>query len=62
MLESRHEDTPTVTPEYLASLDALPGVLRDRLRFGRWAAAEGMVYDEWDASVHVVSQLWGIYS
>lgn len=55
MLESRHEDNPTVTPEYLASLDRLPGVLRDRLRYGRWAAAEGMVYDTWDTAVHVVS-------
>lgn len=64
MLESRHEDNPTVTAEYLASLDRLPGVLRDRLRYGRWAAAEGMVYDEWDTSVHVVSKKklveWGI--
>lgn len=64
MLESRHEDNPTVTPEYLASLDALPGVLRDRLRYGRWAAAEGMVYDEWDTAVHVASKKklveWGI--
>lgn len=56
MLESRHEDNPTVTPEYLASLDKLPGVLRDRLRYGRWAAAEGMVYSEWDAAIHVVSR------
>lgn len=55
MLESRHEDNPTVTPEYLAALDALPGVLRDRLRYGRWAAAEGMVYEEWDAALHVLS-------
>lgn len=64
MLESRHEDNPTVTPEYLAALDKLPGVLRDRLRYGRWAAAEGMVYDEWNAAVHVVSKKklveWGI--
>lgn len=56
MLESRHEDNPTVTPEYLASLDKLPGVLRDRLRYGRWAAAEGMVYSEWDAAIHIVSR------
>lgn len=55
MLESRHEDNPTVTDEYLASLDRLPGVLRDRLRYGRWAAAEGMVYEAWDTAVHVVS-------
>lgn len=64
MLESRHEDNPTVTPEYLAALDALPGVLRLRLRYGQWAAAEGMVYEAWDRAVHVVSMSrlidWGI--
>jgi PBSX family phage terminase large subunit len=56
MLESRHEDNPTVTPEYLATLDALPGVLKQRLRYGRWAAAEGMVYEMWNAALHVVSK------
>lgn len=56
MLESRHEDNPTVTPEYLASLDKLPGVLRDRLRYGRWAAAEGMVYEEWNPAIHVLAR------
>jgi PBSX family phage terminase large subunit len=64
MLESRHEDNPSVTPEYIAALDALPGVLKDRLRWGRWAAAEGMVYEAWDAKIHVVSKKklieWGI--
>ncbi len=55
LLESRHEDNPTVTPEYLAALDALPGVLYQRLRLGRWVAAEGTVYqDEWNPAVHVI--------
>lgn len=64
LLESRHEDNPTITPAYLAALDALPGVLRLRLRYGQWAAAEGMVYESWDRAVHVVSLSrlieWGI--
>lgn len=64
MLESRHEDNPSVTPEYIATLDALPGVLKQRLRFGRWAAAEGMVYELWDSAVHIASKKklieWGI--
>lgn len=54
MLESRHEDNPTVTPEYLARLDALTGVRYHRLRHGRWVAAEGMVYEGWDAAIHRV--------
>ena len=48
MMESRHEDNPSVTPAYLAVLDALTGVRKDRLRYGRWVAAEGMVYEGWD--------------
>jgi phage terminase large subunit len=53
-LESRHEDNPTVTPAYLARLDALTGVRYQRLRLGRWAGAEGIVYDEWDEGVHLI--------
>jgi phage terminase large subunit len=51
---SRHEDNPTVTPEYLKVLDGLTGHRRLRLRDGLWAAAEGAVYPEWDASLHLV--------
>lgn len=62
MLFSRHEDNPRYyrdgewTPEgrvYLARLDALTGARRERLRFGRWAAAEGLVYDTFDPQVHL---------
>lgn len=56
MLYSRHEDNPTVTLEYLASLDALTGVRYLRFRLGLWAAAEGMVYEEWDPAIHVVER------
>jgi len=55
LLESRHEDNPSITSDYLAKLDALTGVLYLRLRLGRWAAAEGMVYEAWDHSRHVLS-------
>jgi phage terminase large subunit len=54
MLESRHDDNPAVTPEYLAALDALTGIRHARYRLGLWAAAEGMVYDEYDPVVHLV--------
>lgn len=57
LLESRHEDNPTITPEYLASLDELPRVLYLRLRKGIWAAAEGTVYqDEWNPSIHLIDR------
>jgi PBSX family phage terminase large subunit len=62
MIESRHEDNPTLYDggdwteqgrRTLAILDALPGVRRDRLRYGRWVSAEGTVY-QFDPKVHVV--------
>ena len=61
---SRHTDNPalfgrdgqptTQGAAYLARLEALTGVRRRRLLEGHWAAAEGMVYGDWDAAVHVV--------
>ena len=54
ILESRHEDNPTVTPAYIAKLDALTGPRKQRLRYGRWVQAEGVVYEGWDAALHVV--------
>src|SRR5262245_20158562 len=54
LLESRHEDNPSVTPEYLAALDSLTGWQYQRLRLGLWVAAEGMYFEEWDPLVHIV--------
>jgi len=56
LLESRHGDNPSVTADYLATLDRLTGARLQRLRYGRWVAAEGLVYDEWDRGVHVVQR------
>lgn len=63
-LLSRHEDNPslwdaragswTVKGEaYIATLDALTGVRKDRLRYGRWVAAEGAVF-AFDRAVHII--------
>jgi len=56
MLMARHEDNPTITPERIARLKALTGVRKLRLYDGIWAAAEGIVYDEWDPSIHLVTR------
>jgi PBSX family phage terminase large subunit len=63
MLHSRHEDNPrlfdgaNVITEYgaayMAKLDALSGVRKERLRWGRWAAAEGLIYEGWDPRLHL---------
>lgn len=54
LLESRHEDNPSVTDEYLATLDSLTGFMHQRLRLGLWVAAEGMFFTEWNPDMHVV--------
>jgi phage terminase large subunit len=66
MLESRHEDNPTLyLPDgsltvpgasYMAKLDALTGVRFQRLRRGLWVAAEGLVYEDYDPAVHLVNR------
>lgn len=56
LIETRHEDNPTVTDEYLATLDALTGVRKERLRWGRWVSAEGLVYEMWDRAVHIIDR------
>lgn len=53
-LRSRHHDNPSVTPAYLARLDALTGARKKRLKDGIWAAAEGMVFDNWDPDKHLI--------
>lgn len=62
LLNSRHEDNPILFGEdgqvtdrgaaYLAKLDALTGVRYERLRHGKWAAAEGLIYEDYDPQLH----------
>lgn len=64
MLHSRHRDNPAYVNadgsltekgrDYMAKLDALTGVRRLRYRDGIWAAAEGLIYEEWDDALHLV--------
>lgn len=65
LLYSTHEDNPRMWQggdwtdygrDYLARLDSLTGVRYERMRWGRWVAAEGLVYDEFDPSVHIVDR------
>jgi len=67
LLNSVHEDNPEyfdahgnvteIGAAYIAKLDALTGVRFWRLRKGLWVAAEGLIYEEWDPSVHLVDAL-----
>jgi hypothetical protein len=66
MLESRHEDNPTIWDRhhraptaygaaYLAKLNALTGVRLQRYRFGKWVQAEGVVYPHYDPHIHRIT-------
>ena len=67
MLLSRHRDNPayvnadgTLTPQgvdYFKKLDNLTGVRRLRLRDGKWAAAEGQIYEAWDDAIHLLDSV-----
>lgn len=64
MLHSHHQDNPRLYDErgqlteygaaYIGRLEKLTGVRKLRLLDGKWAAAEGLIYEEWDPSVHVL--------
>lgn len=64
LLESRHEDNPLLWDRrknewteagrvYISKLDALTGPRKQRLRYGRWVQAEGVVYEGWDRAIHM---------
>jgi phage terminase large subunit len=65
ILYSRHEDNPRLYQggewtdygkAYLARLDSLTGPRYQRLRWGNWVSAEGIIYDEWQDAVHLVDR------
>lgn len=37
-------------------LDQLTGVRKERLRYGRWAAAEGVIFENWRDELHLVDR------
>jgi phage terminase large subunit len=63
LLYSTHEDNPRLYSggewteygqAYLARLDSLTGARYQRMRWGKWVAAEGLVYEAFDPAVHVI--------
>lgn len=47
-------DNPHNADDYSDALNMLTGVLRSRLQGGKWVQAEGVIYDEFDISKHVI--------
>lgn len=53
VVESRPEDNPANTPDYIEFLKSMAGVMYQRLYLGLWVQADGMVYSEWDNRSHI---------
>jgi phage terminase large subunit len=63
LLYSTHEDNPRLYQNgewtqygqtYLARLDTLTGARYHRMRWGKWVAAEGLVYESWQEPIHLI--------
>lgn len=64
LIESRHEDNPRLFNEdgtltnkgtqYIGILDKLTGVRYKRLRLGLWVSAEGIIYEDFDPTIHIL--------
>lgn len=50
-------DNPYLPADYRATLDAMTGVQRRRMRDGIWCDNEGAVYDEFDEDIHVIHEM-----
>lgn len=68
VFECRHQDNPVLWDrqakdwteqgrKYLATLQSLTGHRRARLLDGKWSAAEGLVYPEFNTATHVVASM-----
>lgn len=67
VIHAKHTDNPVfynddLTPTQ-AGMDYVEGVLakltglrKERLYYGRWVGAEGIIYDTWDESIHLIDK------
>lgn len=56
VVHTRTPDNFFLPADFVATLDALPGVSRKRYFEGLWVGSEGLVYDKWDRARHVWSR------
>jgi PBSX family phage terminase large subunit len=53
VITSSYKDNPYNPADYADTLNRLTGARRERLLEGRWTQAEGMVYADYDANIHL---------
>src|ERR1700753_596447 len=51
---ARPEDNPKATQEYINKLRNLTGVRSRRMYEGKWEAAEGVIFDDFDRNHHII--------
>ena len=51
---SAYDNRENLPPEYLAALEALPEIMRERMLNGVWRDNQGAVYSEFDEDLHTV--------
>lgn len=51
---SAYDNMENLPPEYIASLESLPDIMRDRMLNGKWANNDGAVYNEFNEDIHVI--------
>ncbi len=54
---SSAKDNPHNPPEYLDILNSITGVMGMRLARGMWVQSEGVVYDTWSDSLHMIDKM-----
>jgi PBSX family phage terminase large subunit len=54
VITSSYRDNRHNPADYADTLNKLTGARRDRLLEGKWTQAEGMVYSDYDANVHLI--------
>ena len=54
---SVYDNLDNLPRDLITSLDAMPAIIRRRMRDGQWCASDKMVYDEFVETIHVISPI-----
>lgn len=52
-IRTKTSDNPHLPQDYIERISKMTGVMYKRMVLGLWVGSEGLVYDNWDRSIHV---------
>lgn len=58
--KSEHKDNPTVNKDYIDKLELYTGFKRERYLYGKWVAAEGLIFDNYEKAIVEDNEVQGI--